>query len=466
MSAKQRTLKGEFSLSGKGLHTGKQVSVTFRPAKENFGYRIHRVDLEGTPEIPALAAYVKFVERASCLEKDGVRVYTLEHAMAALYGSGIDNCLIELNGEEFPILDGSAKLYTDGIAKVGVEEQASDRKYFIVKEQMEFESEDGMTKITLLPDNAYNVNVVVAYDSPYLQMQYASYSENKVDFAKDFAPCRTFVFLREIEMLLQHNLIKGGDLENAIVIVDREISQEEIDRLARLFHYDSINIKQGILNNQTLYFENEPARHKLLDIIGDLALCGRFIKGRVIAERPGHKANTAMVQKIYKAITQEEREDVRPDIDTSAEPLMDINKVKSLLPHRPPFLLVDKIYKVTDDIVIGCKNVTMNEPFFVGHFPEEPVMPGVLIVEAMAQCGGILVLNQVEDPENYATYFVKIDGIKFRRKVVPGDTLVFKLLKTAPIRRGIVTMKAYAFVGKNLVCEVGELMAQVAKNKK
>lgn len=466
MTVKQKTLKGEFSLSGKGLHTGKHVTVTFKPAMENFGYKIHRIDLDGTPEIPALAEYVKFVDRASCLEKDGVHIYTMEHAIAALYGSGIDNCLIELNGEEFPILDGSSKLYTDEIAKIGLEEQAADRKYFVVKEQMEYVSEDGLTKLTLLPDKDYNVNLVVAYDSPYLKMQYATYSENNVDFAKDFAPCRTFVFLREIEMLLQHNLIKGGDLDNAIVIVDRKISQEEVDRLAKLFDYDSIEVKEGILNNLTLYFDNEPARHKLLDVIGDLALCGRFIKGRVIAERPGHKANAAMAQKIYKAILHAERGDVCPDVDVTSEPLMDINKVKSLLPHRPPFLLVDKIYEVTDDIVIGCKNVTMNEPFFVGHFPDEPVMPGVLIVEAMAQCGGILVLNQVEDPENYSTYFVKIDGIKFRRKVVPGDTLIFKLVKTAPIRRGIVTMKAYAFVGKNLVCEVAEFMAQVAKTKK
>ncbi|WP_294143137.1 bifunctional UDP-3-O-[3-hydroxymyristoyl] N-acetylglucosamine deacetylase/3-hydroxyacyl-ACP dehydratase [uncultured Sanguibacteroides sp.] len=466
MTVKQKTLKGEFSLSGKGLHTGKHVTVTFKPAMENFGYKIHRIDLDGTPEIPALAEYVKFVDRASCLEKDGVHIYTMEHAIAALYGSGIDNCLIELNGEEFPILDGSSKLYTDEIAKIGLEEQAADRKYFVVKEQMEYVSEDGLTKLTLLPDKDYNVNLVVAYDSPYLKMQYATYSENNVDFAKDFAPCRTFVFLREIEMLLQHNLIKGGDLDNAIVIVDRKISQEEVDRLAKLFNYDSIEVKEGILNNLTLYFDNEPARHKLLDVIGDLALCGRFIKGRVIAERPGHKANAAMAQKIYKAILHAERGDVCPDVDVTSEPLMDINKVKSLLPHRPPFLLVDKIYEVTDDIVIGCKNVTMNEPFFVGHFPDEPVMPGVLIVEAMAQCGGILVLNQVEDPENYSTYFVKIDGIKFRRKVVPGDTLIFKLVKTAPIRRGIVTMKAYAFVGKNLVCEVAEFMAQVAKTKK
>ena len=466
MSVKQNTLKGEFSLKGKGLHTGKEVCATFKPAAENTGYKIVRVDLEEKTEIPALAKYIELVDRASCLQKDGAKVYTLEHAMAALYGCGIDNCVIELSGEEFPILDGSARYYVEEIQKVGIEEQQAERRYFSVKKKMEFYCEASDTRITLLPDDTYSINTMVAYDSPYLQMQYATYSDKTTDFAKEIAPCRTFVFLREVEMLLQHNLIKGGDLENAIVIVDREISQEEADRLAKLFNYDSIEIKQGILNNLTLYFDNEPARHKLLDIIGDLALCGRFIKGRVIAERPGHKANTTLAKKMCKAIAQAEREDVRPDIDTSAEPLMDVNKVRALLPHRPPFLLVDKIYEVTDDIVIGCKNVTMNEPFFVGHFPEEPVMPGVLIVEAMAQCGGILVLNQVEDPENYSTYFVKIDGIKFRHKVVPGDTLVFKLVKIAPIRRGIVTMRGYAFVGKTLVCEVGEFMAQVAKTKK
>lgn len=274
-----------------------------------------------------------------------------------------------------------------------------------------------------------------------------------------------FVFLREVEFLFANNLIKGGDLQNAIVIVDKEVSAEEIDRLAKQFGYEDIEVRQGILNNLELYFGNEPARHKLLDVIGDLALCGRFIKGRVIAERPGHKANTAMAQKIYKAVLNEEKDDAYPiNIDFEKEPLMDINKIRALLPHRPPFLLVDKIYKVTDDMVIGCKNVTMNEPFFVGHFPEEPVMPGVLIVEAMAQCGGILVLSGVPDPENYSTYFMKIDGIKFRKKVVPGDTLIFKLITLAPVKRGIVTMKGYAFVGKKLVCE-GEFMAQVAKTK-
>lgn len=464
MSVKQNTLKEAFSLKGKGLHTGKEVCVTFKPVEENSGYRIVRTDMEGTPVIPAIADYVQFVERCSCLEKDGVRIYTMEHAMAALYGCGVDNCLIEMDGEEFPILDGSSRFYAEAILKVGLLEQDADRRYFDVKEKIEFCSEDGTTKITLLPDTDYTINTIVAYDSPLLSMQYAAFSTATDDFATDIAPCRTFVFLREVEMLLANNLIKGGDLDNAIVIADKEISQQEVDRLAKLFGYKDIEVKGGILNNLTLHFDNEPARHKLLDVMGDLALCGRFIKGRVIAEKPGHKANTAMAKLMAKAIAQAEKVDVCPDIDVTSEPLMDINKIRALLPHRPPFLLVDKIFKVTDECVIGCKNVTMNEPFFVGHFPDEPVMPGVLIVEAMAQCGGILVLSSVPDPENYSTYFAKIDAVKFRRKVIPGDTLIFKLITTAPTRRGMVMMKGFAFVGKTLACEA-EFMAQVAKTK-
>lgn len=466
MSVKQNTLKGEFSLKGKGLHTGKEVSVTFKPAPENTGYKIIRTDLEEKTEIPALAKYVEFADRASCLQKDGVKVFTLEHAMAALYGCGIDNCVMELDGEEFPILDGSSRYYTEQIGKVGIAAQEADRRFFTVKKKMEFYCENTDTRITLLPDEDYNINTIVSYASPYLSMQYASYSMDATDFSKEIAPCRTFVFLREVEALLANNLIKGGDLSNAIVIVDRKMEQEEIDRLAELFGYENVQIKEGILNNLELHFDNEPARHKLLDVIGDLALCGRFIKGRVIAVRPGHKANASMAKMIYKEILAEEKEDAYPaDLDIILDqPLMDINKIRSLLPHRPPFLLVDKVYRVTSDMVIGCKNVTMNEPHFVGHFPDEPVMPGVLIVEAMSQCGGILVLSGVPDPENYSTYFMKIDGVKFRNKVVPGDTLVFKLITTAPVKRGIVQMKGYAYVGKKLVCE-GEFMAQVAKTK-
>ncbi len=465
MSVKQNTLKGEFSLKGKGLHTGKEVCATFKPSGENTGYRIVRTDLDSCPEIPALAKYVEFVDRASCLQKDGVKIFTLEHAMAALYGCGIDNCLIEIDGEEFPILDGSSRYYVEQIEKVGLEEQEAERRFFVVKKKMEFYSEETRTRITILPDEDYNVSTLVSYDSPYLAMQYASYSFQNTDFAKEIAPCRTFVFLREVEALLANNLIKGGDLDNAIVIVDRKIGQEESERLAKLFGYENIEVKEGVLNNLQLCFDNEPARHKLLDVIGDLALCGRFIKGHVIAERPGHKANASVAKMLYKEIVAEEKEDAYPwDIDLDAVPLMDINKIRSLLPHRPQFLLVDKVFKVTENMVVGCKNVTMNEPHFVGHFPEEPVMPGVLIVEAMSQCGGILVLSGVPDPENYSTYFMKIDGVKFRNKVVPGDTLVFKLITTAPIKRGVVQMKGFAYVGKKLVCE-GEFMAQVAKTK-
>lgn len=465
MSVKQRTIGAAFTLKGKGLHTGKEVCAMFKPSEENSGWNIVRTDIEGRPVIPAVAEYVKMMDRASCLEKDGVCIHTMEHAMAALYGCGIDNCEIEIDGEEFPILDGSARLYAEAIGKAGVTEQNAERRYFEVREKMELASEDGESRITLLPDEDYVINTVVGYDSPYLRLQYAIYSEQHADFAKEVAPCRTFVFLREVEALLSGGLIKGGDLQNAIVIVDREVSKEEVERLSKLFGYEGLEVHEGILNHTKLYFDNEPARHKLLDVMGDLALCGRFIKGRVIAEKPGHKLNTAMAKKIFKAAVAAEKDDAYPvDIDLDAEPLMDINKIRTLLPHRPPFLLVDKIFKVTDKMVVGCKNVTMNEPHFVGHFPDEPVMPGVLIVEAMAQCGGILVLSGVPDPENYSTYFMKIDGIKFRKKVVPGDTLVFKLITIAPIKRGIVTMKGYAFVGKKLVCE-GEFMAQVAKTK-
>lgn len=464
---KQNTLNGEFSLQGKGLHTGKAVTATFKPGAENTGYVIVRTDVEDCPEIPALAKYVEQADRASCLVKDGVKVFTLEHAMAALYGCGVDNCRVELDGEEFPILDGSARPYAEAIARTGLQEQAAERRYLTVRERMEFCSEDGMTRITVLPDDHYSISTVVDFDSPFLSMQYAGYEEGKTDFAGEIAPCRTFVFLREVEALLAHGLIKGGDLDNAIVIVDREVSPEEADRLAKAFGYERVEVKEGILNTLQLQFRNEPARHKLLDVMGDLALCGCFIKGHVIAERPGHKANAAMAKMLYKEAVAEERDDAYPaDLDVLTEtPLMDINKIRSLLPHRPPFLLVDKIFRLTENMVVGVKNVTMNEPHFVGHFPEEPVMPGVLIVEAMSQCGGILVLNGVPDPENYSTYFMKIDSVKFRNKVVPGDTLVFKLITTAPIKRGIVQMKGYAYVGKKLVCE-GEFMAQVAKTKK
>ena len=463
MSVKQKTIKESFTLSGVGLHTGVDSVVTFKPAEANHGYKIKRVDLDGEPVIAAVADFVKFVDRASCLENNNVQIYTLEHALSALYGCGIDNCLIELNSCELPILDGSARLYVDNINIVGVEEQNAEREYFVVKEKISYKDEESGTELLLIPDDEFSVNVLISYDSPYLSNQYAVYDKS-LDFSEQIAPCRTFVFLRELEFLYANNLIKGGDLENAIVIVDREVNQDELDRLAELFNHKKIEVKQGVLNNLDLSFDNEPARHKLLDVMGDIALCGKFIKGKIIATKPGHKANTATAKIVRKQIKQYFNKDRAPEVDLNAEPIMDVNKIKSLLPHRSPFLLVDKVMRVTENCIIGVKNVTMNEPFFVGHFPDEPVMPGVLQVEAMAQCGGLLVLSGVDDPAKYSTYFLTQDKIKFRRKVVPGDTLVFKLEFLGPMRRGVAHMKGRAYCGENLVSEA-EFMAQVVKNK-
>ena len=462
---KQKTLKDSFSLSGKGLHTGLDLTVTFNPAPDNHGYKIQRTDLEGQPIIDAVADNVTETTRGTVLSKNGVKISTVEHGMAALYALGIDNCLIQVNGPEFPILDGSAQYYVNEIERVGTVEQSAVKDFYIIKSKIEFRDDATGSSIIVLPDENFSLNVLVSYDSTIIPNQFATL-EDMAKFKDEVAASRTFVFVREIEPLLQAGLIKGGDLDNAIVIYEREMPQDAYDKLADVMGVPHMDAKQlGYINHKPLVWPNECARHKLLDVIGDLALCGRFIKGRVIAERPGHKANTSMAKMIYKEILAEEKDDAYPiDLDLDATPLMDINKIRTLLPHRPPFLLVDKIYKVTENMVIGCKNVTMNEPHFVGHFPDEPVMPGVLIVEAMSQCGGILVLSGVPDPENYSTYFMKIDGVKFRNKVVPGDTLVFKLITTAPIKRGIVQMKGYAYVGKKLVCE-GEFMAQVAKTK-
>ncbi|MGB5988561.1 MAG: bifunctional UDP-3-O-[3-hydroxymyristoyl] N-acetylglucosamine deacetylase/3-hydroxyacyl-ACP dehydratase [Marinifilaceae bacterium] len=463
MSVKQRTINESFTLYGVGLHTGVDSIVTFKPAAENHGYKIKRTDLDGEPIIAAVADYVKFVDRSSCLDNGELQIYTLEHALSALYGCGIDNCLIELNSCELPILDGSARLYVEQINKVGIKEQEEIREYFVVKEKISYKDEESGTEIVIIPDDDFSVNVLISYDSPYLSNQYAVFDKT-VNYSEEIAPCRTFVFLRELEFLYSNNLIKGGDLENAIVIVDREVAQDELDRLASLFNHDKIEVKQGVLNNLDLSFDNEPARHKLLDVMGDIALCGKFIKGRIIATKPGHKANTAIAKIARKIIRQHFNKDRAPEIDIYAEPVMDVNKIKTLLPHRPPFLLVDKVMEITETSIIGVKNVTMNEPFFVGHFPDEPVMPGVLQVEAMAQCGGLLVLNSVEDPENYSTYFLTQDKIKFRRKVVPGDTLVFKLEYLGPMRRGVAHMKGRAYCGNKLVSEA-EFMAQVVRNK-
>ncbi len=459
---KQNTLAASFSLQGKGLHSGLNIEVSFNPAPENHGYKIKRVDLPEQPVIDAVAENVINTQRGTVIGRKDIQISTIEHAMAALYAMGVDNCLIEVNAPEFPILDGSARHYVEEIQKVGLQEQNAARDYYIVKHKVEVKDEETGASIMLLPDDHFCVNTLISFNSPVLNNQFATMNDVK-DFPTEIAASRTFVFVRELEMLLQNNLIKGGDLDNAIVIYDQKVSQEALDKLADMMNVPHQNIQElGYINNEPLVFDNEPARHKLLDVIGDIALIGKPIKGRVIATRPGHSINNKLARIIRKQI---KLNDVQaPIYDPNAEPVMDINRIRELLPHRYPFLLVDKIIELGKNYIVGVKNITTNEPFFQGHFPQEPVMPGVLQVEAMAQTGGLLVLNTVDEPERYSTYFMKIDGVKFRQKVVPGDTLILRLELLAPIRRGISTMKGYVVVGDKLVSEA-EFMAQIIKNK-
>lgn len=459
---KQNTLAASFSLQGKGLHSGLNIEVSFNPAPENHGYKIKRVDLPEQPVIDAVAENVINTQRGTVIGRKDIQISTIEHAMAALYAMGVDNCLIEVNAPEFPILDGSARHYVEEIQKVGLQEQNAARDYYIVKHKVEVKDEETGASIMLLPDDHFCVNTLISFNSPVLNNQFATMNDVK-DFPTEIAASRTFVFVRELEMLLQNNLIKGGDLDNAIVIYDQKVSQEALDKLADMMNVPHQNIQElGYINHEPLVFDNEPARHKLLDVIGDIALIGKPIKGRVIATRPGHSINNKLARIIRKQI---KLNDVQaPIYDPNAEPVMDINRIRELLPHRYPFLLVDKIIELGKNYIVGVKNITTNEPFFQGHFPQEPVMPGVLQVEAMAQTGGLLVLNTVDEPERYSTYFMKIDGVKFRQKVVPGDTLILRLELLAPIRRGISTMKGYIFVGDKLVSEA-EFMAQIIKNK-
>lgn len=457
----QTTIAKEVSLVGVGLHTGKNVTLTFRPAEQNNGYTFRRIDLEGSPIIKADANFVTNTQRGTCLEKNGVTIQTCEHVLAALVGLEIDNVCIELDASEPPIMDGSSKYFIEALESTGIVQLEAMREEYIIREVISYRDEETGSEITIIPSDEYQVTAMVDFGTKVLGTQNATL-EHISDFKDEISAARTFSFLHEIEMLLENGLIKGGDLNNAIVYVDKELSPETMERLKIAFNKDNIAIKpNGILDNLTLHHPNEAARHKLLDVIGDLALIGTRIRGKVIANKPGHFVNTQFAKKMAKIIKIEKRNNV-PQIDLNQTPLMDVNAIMDMLPHRQPFLLLDKVFELSKSHVIGTKNVTMNESFFAGHFPGAPVMPGVLIVEAMAQTGGILVLSTVPDPENYLTFFMKMDNVKFKQKVVPGDTLIFNCSLITPIRRGICHMQGYAYANGKL-CAEAELMAQITK---
>ncbi len=462
MNEKQRTIKSPVYISGVGLHTGKEVNLSIEPAAADSGIRFLRSDIGDDAIVEADANLVADTSRGTSLDKDGIRIATVEHVLAAITGMGIDNAIIKVDCPETPILDGSSRFYTEAIHKAGTVEQQAFKNYFEIKEPIRLYHEEKDCEIIALPSDHYRITCLIDYQSKVLGHQHASLN-NIRDFKDEISTCRTFVFLHELEFLLAQNLIKGGDLSNAIVFVDRLVSQEELDRLARVLNKPSVAVrKEGILNNLELSFANEPARHKLLDIVGDLTLAGSPIKGHIIASKPGHASNVLFARLLKKHIKAHIEQEQIPVYDPDNDAVYNINDIKGMLPHRPPFLLVDKIIEITESSVTAIKNVTMNEPFFEGHFPKEPIMPGVLQIEAMAQAGGILVLSTVEDPENYNTYFLKIDNVRFKQKVVPGDTLVFKMNLLAPVRRGICHMRGIAYVGSKVVMEA-EMMAQIGK---
>ena len=464
MNLKQTTIKKPITISGVGLHTGVQVNMTILPAAEGHWYKFQRVDLPGQPIIEADVDNVTDLSRGTTLEKNGAKVHTVEHVLSALVGLEIDNVLIQMDAAETPLMDGSALPFVEALIAAGIEEQQADREYFTITQNIMYADVERGVEMIAMPLDDYRMTVMVDYNSPVLGSQHATLTRLK-DFKKEIAPCRTFCFLHELEMLLQNDLIKGGDLNNAIVIVDRVVEESELEKLAKLFNKPKVEVRQeGILNNVELRFQNEPARHKLLDLVGDLALIGMPIKAQVMAARPGHAANVAFAKKIKALIKKSKKNNGVPVYDPNVKPIYDTVAVMKMLPHKHPFLMVDKIIDIGPNHVVGIKNITHDEYFFAGHFPTEPIFPGVLQLEAMAQVGGVLVLSQVPDPENYTTYFLKIDGARFKDKVVPGDTLILKLELTQPVRRGICLMKGTAYVGDKIVSEA-EMMAQVAKTK-